>query len=482
MKTILRYDQGEVGNVEITDEGFLKATPIVTRLGVLIYKNPDGTLRRELRHPNDILRSDSLDTMKMIPITNDHPAERTVDNRTAKQFQVGYTGENVHPDGLFIKVPIVITDSVAVVDVQNGKDNLSLGYKVDLVKENGEYDGHRYDFRQTNVRYNHLAIVNSARAGSEVRINMDSEDAIHIEEDETHKDAVLTYKRRQALPDSAFCFVRGRGENKVRKFPAHDAAHVRNGLSRLPQSNISPADKARTLACLKRKAKQYDIEVGDNQDNSSSFDDYNLDSNELTLISKKGGGNMDLPVIRIDNIDYEASQEVINAYTKSVGRVDELEKSVKTITDEKEALQAKVDTAEEELKTLKEHDVNKDVADAVKVRLDLERTAEKILDEKERENLDSMNNVDIKKAIIVKKFPDSKEKLDAEDVTDVYIDARFDSVVESIDSGGSTIADQRQKAAPRNDGSHTDSVEDARAKMIERQENLYKFDRKDEDK
>jgi len=67
-------------------------------------------------------------------------------------------------------------------------------------------------------------------------------------------DKALTAKARNALPDSAFC---GPG----RSFPAHDAAHVRNGLSRLPQSNYSPEQKSRILACLKRKAKSLGVDV-----------------------------------------------------------------------------------------------------------------------------------------------------------------------------------------------------------------------------
>lgn len=67
-------------------------------------------------------------------------------------------------------------------------------------------------------------------------------------------DAALTAKARNALPDSAFC---GPG----RSFPAHDAARVRNGLARLPQSNFSPEQKARILACLKRKAKSLGVDV-----------------------------------------------------------------------------------------------------------------------------------------------------------------------------------------------------------------------------
>lgn len=74
-------------------------------------------------------------------------------------------------------------------------------------------------------------------------------------------DAVLSYAARQKLPDSAFCYVVGSGDNKIRKFPAHDAAHIRNGLARLPQAKLPDSAKGKILACLKRRAKRLGITV-----------------------------------------------------------------------------------------------------------------------------------------------------------------------------------------------------------------------------
>ena len=79
--------------------------------------------------------------------------------------------------------------------------------------------------------------------------------------DNVMNDAKLTSKARKGLPDSAFCYVAGSGENKVRKFPAHDAAHVRNGLARLSQANLPEGARSRVLACLKRRAKRFGVKV-----------------------------------------------------------------------------------------------------------------------------------------------------------------------------------------------------------------------------
>src|SRR4030042_1892481 len=65
-----------------TSEGFLKGVVKVTKIGVFQYRNADGSIRKELRHPNDVFSYNSLQSLKMIPITDLHPVEGyvTVDN------------------------------------------------------------------------------------------------------------------------------------------------------------------------------------------------------------------------------------------------------------------------------------------------------------------------------------------------------------------------------------------------------------------
>ena len=72
---IKRFDTFQVPKVEKTKEGYLRGKVIASRAGVFEYLNFDGTVRRELRHPDEVFKTDSLDTMKMIPVTDDHPAE-----------------------------------------------------------------------------------------------------------------------------------------------------------------------------------------------------------------------------------------------------------------------------------------------------------------------------------------------------------------------------------------------------------------------
>ena len=176
--SLMRYDRGEVkGKAARTDEGYIRADAVVTRTGVFQYMNADGTIRRELRHPDDVFEKASLDSMRLIPVTNGHPQVRLVNSDNAKELIVGSVGESVYVDGQFVMASMVITHADATRDVDMGRKELSLGYTVDVVKEDGIYNGEPYTHRQKNIRYNHLAIVDRARAGSAARINLDSGDA-----------------------------------------------------------------------------------------------------------------------------------------------------------------------------------------------------------------------------------------------------------------------------------------------------------------
>ena len=77
---------------------------------------------------------------------------------------------------------------------------------------------------------------------------------VALTEDKLTDDAKLTAGARKKLPDSAFC-------GPDRSFPAHDAAHVRNGLARLNQSSLSGSAKKSTLTCLRRRASKHGIKV-----------------------------------------------------------------------------------------------------------------------------------------------------------------------------------------------------------------------------
>lgn len=183
---------------ERTAEGFLKGRAIVTCCGVFSYKRKDGTIQRELRLPEEVFSGETLNSLKLKPITLNHPNELvTPDN--AEEFQVGSLGNNVSSevqertydgftpwdkltDGLNVAVDMSITRKDAIEAVLNGKKGLSMGYTCDLevLPQPGVWCGVEYDCIQRNIRYNHCAIVDEGRAGDNAKIELriDGADAV----------------------------------------------------------------------------------------------------------------------------------------------------------------------------------------------------------------------------------------------------------------------------------------------------------------
>lgn len=169
----IRFDSIKMPKVVKTPEGYLRGEVVVSRAGVFKYRNNDGTVRGELRHPDEIFKTDSLETLKMIPITNNHPPEFVISTNSHK-YQVGYTGEHYDVIDDKVVVSMTVTHQDAIDAILGGKLELSMGYDVSLKEESGTYNSEKYDFKQIAPRYNHLAIVEKGRAGSAARFRFDN--------------------------------------------------------------------------------------------------------------------------------------------------------------------------------------------------------------------------------------------------------------------------------------------------------------------
>lgn len=148
------------------DNGRVIVDARLTRTGVFIYRNPDGTERREYRSPAEVFKVDSMQTFVMAPVTLRHPPEM-VTTENAAQYTVGQLGENIRQDGIHMIAPLVLNTASAIAAVEGGMREVSCGYACDLDETPGvSPDGERYDARQYNIRGNHLAIVDAGRAGT----------------------------------------------------------------------------------------------------------------------------------------------------------------------------------------------------------------------------------------------------------------------------------------------------------------------------
>lgn len=170
LKRVMRIDSVPNAETYFTEEGFLRDEPIVTSTGIFEYRNNDGSIRRELRLPKHVFDKDSLMSYSGKPIIISHRAG-TVDKENVMDEIVGTILSDGYRDGQNVRAKIIIHDIDKVKKIPSRE--LSLGYNLDLIEEEGTWNGIHYDALQTNIRVNHLAIVDTARAGEQAHLNLD---------------------------------------------------------------------------------------------------------------------------------------------------------------------------------------------------------------------------------------------------------------------------------------------------------------------
>ena len=174
----IRYDRAPIKATR-TPEGFVQDSPVLSRVGVFEYRQPDGSIRKEYRPAEEVFHADHLASINIKPITDEYHGRITGDNARGKT--IGSTTSPGRQDGDNLVGDIVIYDGAAT----DGKRELSLGYELELDETPGEFNGIRYDAVQRKLRVNHLALVKKGRAGN-ARLNLDAAgDEIFNHEDET---------------------------------------------------------------------------------------------------------------------------------------------------------------------------------------------------------------------------------------------------------------------------------------------------------
>lgn len=183
----------------MTGDGYLVANPRVARTGIQLYAGDevgrkDMRVVRVYRPEDEVFKADAFSSLAHRPITNDHPPAQ-VDSKNWKTYSVGHAGDEVARDGDFIRVPMVVMDAKTIDDVETGKAELSVGYSCDLKWGAGVTpSGEAYDAIQTNIRANHIAIVDRARGGDKLRIGDDADQ-------NTGEDKMADTKMKNVLVD-----------------------------------------------------------------------------------------------------------------------------------------------------------------------------------------------------------------------------------------------------------------------------------------
>lgn len=213
--------------IKITDKiganGYLTLRAIITRAGVLKYRQADGRVIRELRHPDEVFKPESLNTLKHNPLIpeSDHIKclqDGTPVNQVSEFTQLGVVGDQLKRtdrDEVEGNITVYIPDTIQKID-SDDEAELSAGYTVDVIKESGTFKGESFDQKQTNIIYGHVAVVRRGRAGSTCRFRIDSKAAILSTETQQSKQEDSVGDKNTIIKKEIPALIIGEGENAVR--------------------------------------------------------------------------------------------------------------------------------------------------------------------------------------------------------------------------------------------------------------------------
>lgn len=175
---MLIHDSAAATSRSLTPEGFLRVRARIARTGVHLYRAGElgvangfapGDDVRVYRPPDQVFEPAAMASFAGKPVTDRHPPEM-VDAHNWKRYAIGHSGPEVTREGDHLAADLLITDADAVARAEGGAQ-LSNGYYADFDFTPGlTPEGEPYDAVQSNIRGNHIALVDASRCGESCRI------------------------------------------------------------------------------------------------------------------------------------------------------------------------------------------------------------------------------------------------------------------------------------------------------------------------
>ena len=410
--TVERYDSIPVKAI-YTDEGYLLDTPIVTRVGIFEYKNDDGSIRRELRLPEEVFSKTSLDSYEGKPIIITHEAGK-VDKNNVEGEGIGTILSKGFKDGDAVRAKIIIHNTDLM--KQSGLKELSLGYSLDLDETAGEWNGQPYDAVQKNILINHLALVKEARAGDSARLNIDGKD-------NEGGNTMARKKRTDGEPSAV---------NPIEEYQKRKADRMAAA-----QAPVEATDNEEPIVATDNEAQANPFAAEPKPEAKITAEDGEMDPVQLVKDRR------DRRDAEGDPTDTEKAMEVIAHQDEDIDTLLQYIEKLLAKQDfdaaDTDMAQAEANTDSEEAETKKDcgDKLNADSIDTiVKARVEVCRLGDKL-------NLDGIESMSItaaKKAIIRKVAPEMR--LDGK--SNVYIDAAYDIAKERVAKMKSTTEQRKQ--------------------------------------
>lgn len=118
-----------------------------------------------LRDPAELEKS--APTFNNLPLLSNHVPVTADDHRP--DLVVGSTGTDAAYEPPYLKNSLIVWSAAAIAGIESGQQKeLSSAYRYRAVKESGTFEGQPYDLRMADIVGNHVALVETGRAGPDV--------------------------------------------------------------------------------------------------------------------------------------------------------------------------------------------------------------------------------------------------------------------------------------------------------------------------
>jgi uncharacterized protein len=440
---VSRWDIGPLGKAEELENGYLRAEGYLTRTGVFEYPQPDGSVQRELRLPDEVFHVDSMKSFEQLPVTDTHPPQMLDANNT-RSYARGNVGSDVQRDGDFVRAPFLITDAQLIKKMKGGVREVSNGYTCELENSPGVWEGQSYDVIQRSIRGNHVAIVDEGRAGEGAVVRLDSKGAVTMPAPK--KDKVVEVKKPRTLTvihtdeytGSAKCKDDDGNEFEL---PLKSLKHMLAG---------EQAEKAAGGA-------------GAGEEPPAKKDaDPDADVEPVENTEEKGDDDEEMDAEEDDEMGVEGDEPPAAKSADKQGRKDA--KKVQSRKDSLDARQARLDAQERRLAKLEAESRERN-------RLAIVKQVRPVLGQ--RFDGVGMTPRQIREAALDKLCPDERGSFAVKSAS--YIRPRFDAELKNFLKGAAVQTQQYGQLAGRNDASNGVDVEEvARKARDERLANAWK--------
>ena len=162
------------GFVEIKDNPISKAGIFDYSGAQLGLKGADANKIFKVYRPAEELSDpECLDSFKLLPFIDEHAMlgdERAGALPAERKGVQGFIGEQVRFDPPYLRGNLKIVSESMKSLIDNGKIELSPGYRCKYEFTPGTFDGAAYDVIQRKIRGNHLALVDEGRTGPDVAV------------------------------------------------------------------------------------------------------------------------------------------------------------------------------------------------------------------------------------------------------------------------------------------------------------------------